>query len=60
MDEVVESDILRHGAFEYIRIHDYSNYTLELFMAYDSVIIESNNRDFVEKLVRGHINYYGD
>jgi GGDEF domain-containing protein len=52
MNKVIETDILRHDSFEYIRIHDYSNYTLELFMAYDSVIIESNNRDFVEKLVR--------
>lgn len=52
MENIVESDILRHGSFEFIRIHDYSNYTLELFMAYDSVIIESNNRDFVEKLIR--------
>ena len=52
MDKAIESDILIHGPFEFIRIHEYSSYTLELFMAYDSVIIESNNRDFVEKLVR--------
>lgn len=52
MEEIAESDVLRHNSFEFIRIHDYSNYTVELFMAYDSVIIESNNRDFVEKLIR--------
>lgn len=51
--EVIDSDIIRHDSFEFIRIHDYSNYSLELFMAYDAIIIESNNRDFVEKLVRG-------
>ncbi len=52
MREVVDSDILRQGSFEFIRIHEQSTYTLELFMAYDSIIIDSGNRDFVEKLVR--------
>lgn len=52
MKEVTEKDILKHDSFEFIRIHEQSNYSLELFMAYDSIIIDSGNRDFVEKLVR--------
>jgi hypothetical protein len=50
--KVLESDIIKKGSIEFIRIHDHSNYSLELFMDYDAIIIESNNRDFVEKLVR--------
>ncbi|MEX2484298.1 MAG: hypothetical protein WED10_07060 [Brumimicrobium sp.] len=52
MEGLVESDILRHGTYEYIRVHEYSNYSMELFLAFDSVIIESNNRSFVEKFMR--------
>ncbi|MDX1652485.1 MAG: hypothetical protein R3277_08340 [Brumimicrobium sp.] len=52
MEKIENKDVIRHGNFEFIRVHDYSNHALELFLAYDSIIIESNNRDFVEKFIR--------
>lgn len=52
MEEVRTPQIIPHGTFEYIVINHGSQYSLELFMAYDAVILDAIDAQFVLRILK--------
>ena len=50
--EIKTSEIITHGSFEYIIIHSNKDFKLELFLAYDAVILDGTDMDFVSKTIK--------